>query len=164
MTASGNPWRSIIATIFTPFPRRVGPICSPPPLADVGEVLESWSRKPDEARYQWMRQVIAQGGDIVLVAEEPAGIVGFGIVDSKMREVRALYVHPTAVRRGIGRRLLRELEAQAAFQGITCLQLNASLNADDFYRRNGYTPLSRGVYRLPNGGEMDCVRMEKIIP
>jgi putative acetyltransferase len=125
------------------------------------EIIEVWSRTPDEARYQWMRQTITQGEDVVVVAEDKSGILGFGLVISKLCELRALYVHPTAGRRGIGKKILRELETRAIAQGISYLQLNASLNAEAFYQANGYNALSRGTFRLSSKHEMDCVKMEK---
>ncbi|MBI3802021.1 MAG: GNAT family N-acetyltransferase [Deltaproteobacteria bacterium] len=125
------------------------------------EIIEDWSRKPDEARYQWMRQIITQGNEVVIVAEDESGILGFGLMIPQLRELRALYVHPTAGRRGIGQRILQELETRAVMQGIPCLQLNASLNAEAFYLRNGYKTLSPGTLRLSTEHEMDCIKMEK---
>jgi len=125
------------------------------------EIIEAWSRKPDEARFQWMRQMIASGEEVVLVAEAPSGILGFGVLIPKLHELRALYVHPEAGRQGIGKQILQAVEAQAAARGISCLQLLASLNAETFYQRNGYKVLSRGTFRLSPEHEMDCVKMEK---
>jgi N-acetylglutamate synthase-like GNAT family acetyltransferase len=126
------------------------------------EIIEDWSRTPDEARYQWMRQTITRGDEVVIVAEDKSGILGFGSIIPKLRELRALYIHPTAGRRGIGQQILQELETRAVAQGISCLQLNASLNAEAFYRRSGYTSLSRGTFRLSSEREMDCIKMKKI--
>jgi putative acetyltransferase len=125
------------------------------------EIIEDWSRKPDEARYQWMRQLITQDEEIIIVAEDKSGILGFGTIIPKLHELRALYVHPTVGRRGIGGKILQELEMRAVAQGISCLQLNASLNAEKFYHCSGYKNLSRGTFRLSNKHEMDCVKMEK---
>jgi len=87
--------------------------------------------------------------------------LGFGLLFPKTEELRALYVHPNSGRRGIGRRMLQELESRAAVLGISRLGLNSSLNAEAFYRANGYRTLSRGRFRLSAEYEMDCVRMEK---
>jgi putative acetyltransferase len=78
-----------------------------------------------------------------------------------MMEVRAPYVSPAASGQGVGQEILRELENRAAAQGITRIQLNASLNADTFYRRHGYETLSRSTLRLSDEHEMDCIRMGK---
>jgi putative acetyltransferase len=125
------------------------------------EILEAWSAKPGETRYQWMRNLITNGEEIVVVGEGESGILGFGLLIPKMEELRALYVHPAAGRRGIGKQILQALEAQTAALDISRLWLNASLNAETFYCSNGYTTLSRGRFRLSAEHEMDCVRMEK---
>lgn len=127
------------------------------------EIIEDWSRKPDESRYQWMRQTITDGKEVVIVAEGKSEILGFGLIIPESRELRALYVHPSAGRRGIGKKILQELETRAIVQGISCLQLNASLNAEAFYQGNGYKALSRGTFRLSSEHEMYCVRMEKTL-
>jgi putative acetyltransferase len=125
------------------------------------EVIEVWSRKPDEARYEWMRELIAQGDSIVIVGEDQTSILGFGIVIPKLMELRALYVRPAASGQGVGQAVLGELEHRAAAQGIVRIELNASLNADAFYRRHGYETLSRSTLRLSDELEMDCIRMGK---
>ena len=125
------------------------------------EVIEGWSRKPDEARYKWMRELIVQGESIVIVGEDPSSILGFGIVVPDSMELQALYVSPAASGQGVGPRILRELESRAASRGIARLQLNASLNAAAFYRRHGYATLSRTTLRLSDEHEMDCLRMGK---
>lgn len=127
------------------------------------EIIESWSKKPDEARYQWMHKIIEEGTEIVVVAEGESGIVGFGIIIPALREMRALYVHPAAGRRGIGEKTLLELEVRAVSRGISILKLNSSLNATAFYERNGYKSLSRGTVRLSNEHEMACIKMEKCL-
>lgn len=125
------------------------------------EVKEAWSRKPDEARYQWMRQVVTLGEELVVVAEDACGVQGFGIVSPASCQLRALYVHPAVCSRGIGRALLQELESRTRGLGIKMLQLNASLNAERFYQRNGYESLMRDSFALSSDYEMACVKMEK---
>jgi putative acetyltransferase len=127
------------------------------------EILEAWSAKPGETRYQWMHSLIANGEEIVIVGEIESEILGFGLLTPKVGELRALYVHPDAGRRGIGKQILHALETCAAVLGLLHLRLNASLNAQAFYRSNGYTSLSRGTFRLSAEHEMDCVKMEKHI-
>lgn len=125
------------------------------------EILEAWSGKPGERRYQWMRNLISKGEETVVVGEAVSGVLGFGIFFPELEELRALYVHPDAGRRGIGKTILRGLEAQAAEHGVLRIHLNASLNAEAFYRANGYASLSPGKFTLSAGVEMDCVKMEK---
>ena len=125
------------------------------------EILEAWSARPGEARYIWMRNVIANHDNTVVVGEVDACIQGFGIFVPRLEEICALYVDPAAGRRGVGKAILQALEMRAAEQGNMRIRLNASLNAEAFYRSNGYASLSRSKFRLSPGHEMDCVKMEK---
>ncbi len=124
------------------------------------EIIEAWSRRPDEARYKWMREVIAKGDVTVMVAEDGPAVVGFGMIDPQLAELRALYVAPESCHRGIGGKILMKLELCARTCGVSRLHVNASLNADQFYRRHGYEFLARGTQRL-NDHEMDCLKMAK---
>jgi hypothetical protein len=60
------------------------------------EVLDRWSALPGEARYQRIRDAIAKGEELFLVAEEASGIVGFGSIMPSLQELHAVYVHPQA--------------------------------------------------------------------
>jgi ribosomal protein S18 acetylase RimI-like enzyme len=41
--------------------------------------------------------------------------------------------------------------------------MDASINAEAFYRRAGYEILERGVHRLRSGREMACLKMKKTL-
>jgi putative acetyltransferase len=125
------------------------------------EVLDTWSRQPDEARYQRIRDAVTKGEELFLVAQDASGVVGFGSIVPSAQELRAVYVHPKAGRRGVGARILAELERLAIDCDVSQLQMAASINAEAFYRRAGYEVVERGVHRLGGGVEMACVRMKK---
>jgi putative acetyltransferase len=127
------------------------------------DVLDSWSRQPDETRYQQIRQAIVQGDELFLVAEDASGVVGFGSIVPASHELRALYVHPRVARRGVGTKLLGRLGRLAVLKHCAYLQLEASLNAEAFYSRHGYEVVERGVHRLSTGHEMACVKMKKTL-
>ncbi len=124
-------------------------------------VLDSWSRRPDEARYQRMREIITGDDELVLVAEAASEVVAFGSIVPHLPELRAVYVHPDAGRRGIGSQLLAALERLALERGASELHTHASVNAEAFYRRAGYEVVERGIHRLGTGQEMACVKMFK---
>ncbi len=128
------------------------------------EILTSWSPVPSDARYEAMGRVIAGGSEQVLVAEEDSGIAGFGSIEPASGELCAIYVHPSAGRRGVGSRLVAALEHLASSRGIPILHLSASVNAVRFYRRAGYETLGDDVVRLTSGQEMACVKMRKTLP
>lgn len=125
------------------------------------EVLDSWAGSPDESRYRQMLQTITGGDELILVAEDRSGVVAFGSIVPRLRELRAVYVHPEAGRRGVGSQVLLALECLALERGVAQLQMDASVNAEAFYRRAGYVVLERGTHRLNNGHEMACVKMVK---
>jgi putative acetyltransferase len=125
------------------------------------ETLDAWSSRPNAARYQRLRDAIAKGEELFVVAETASGVVGFGSILPSQEELHAVYVHPTVARRGIGSQILAELERLAIGRGLRQLHLSASLNAEAFYRRAGYEVIERGVLRLTPATEMACVKMKK---
>ena len=125
------------------------------------EVLDAWSGDPSEARFERMRRAIASEDELVLVAESSSRVIAFGSVVVSLTELRSLYVHPDASRRGVGAALLAELERLAVKRGLTRLQLKASLNAEAFYRRSGYAVVGPGVHQIAAGLTMACVEMRK---
>jgi putative acetyltransferase len=125
------------------------------------DVLDAWSRQPDERRYQQLREAVASPDEFFLVAEDPSGVIGFGSVAPASHELLAVYVHPRVGRRGVGKKILAGLEELAIGKGATFLETDASINAQEFYRRAGYDTLTPDVHRLQSGLEMACVRMAK---
>jgi hypothetical protein len=52
-------------------------------------------------------------------------------------------------------------ELKAGARGALYLELDASLNAEAFYLRHGYTATARGTHRFATGCDMDCIKMRK---
>ena len=125
------------------------------------KVLDAWFGEPREARFARMRQAIGSADELVLVAEDGQRVIGFGSIVLSLGELRSLYVHPDAWRRGVGAVLLAELERLAAGRGLTRLQLKASLNAEPFYQASGYASDGPGVHQIGAGLTMACVKMHK---
>jgi putative acetyltransferase len=98
---------------------------------------------------------------IVLVAEDKEGIVGFGEVVSKSRELRAVYVSPKAGRKGVNSAILAELKKAARNNDIDELWLDSSITAEPFYLAHGWNVTERGEHVLNNGARMACVKMCK---
>lgn len=115
--------------------------------------IEAWSRRGNRERYL----ARLESSDI-LVAEIDGEPVGFGQLDPERSEIVAVYVDPERGRRGVGRRLVAELEEKASERGWDELELDASLNAVRFYARLGYERLGEKVHE-PIG--IPCVRMRK---
>ena len=69
-------------------------------------------------------------------------------------------VHPEHARRGLGRRMLTELENRAQALGCAEIQLNARAEAAGFYRRHGYADSGPGPLLF---GCIEHVRMCKAL-
>jgi GNAT superfamily N-acetyltransferase len=107
-----------------------------------------WSRlAPCYARFTKAGEIVATGGNPV------PGVA----------TVRSMFVAPERARRGVGRAIMRAVEADAREWGMFLLRLTAMLSAERFYRTLGYSGEARGHMRLPDGARLGCVRLEKLI-
>jgi N-acetylglutamate synthase-like GNAT family acetyltransferase len=120
------------------------------------EEIEAWAAPRGINFY-----VKAIEGKEFYVAEDGGEIIGFGTLNLEGGEVEAVYVHPAAIRRGVGLKLLRTLEERARVGGLKSLHLCASLNAVGFYARAGFVQQQHTSHRLANGVEIACVLMSK---
>ena len=100
----------------------------------------------------------------VLVAERGSSMVGFGQLDPLLGELEALYVAPEDAGCGVGSQLLTALEALAWKAGAMRMSLDASLNAEPFYRARGYVRLHMAQRVLTPEVQLACVRMRKQRP
>lgn len=124
------------------------------------EVLSAWSPPPDASRRDWLADLIGRDSTLGLVAVSGGhSIVGFCIALPGQALLKALYVHPALNGRGIGQQLLRQVEARCRALGLAALELNASYNAEAFYRRCGYEALSPVVQPLTDSVTMGAIRM-----
>jgi GNAT superfamily N-acetyltransferase len=77
--------------------------------------------------------------------------------------VRAMFVRSDWTRRRLGTRILDACEAAARDEGFTHLSLMATLPGYQLYARYGYREVERVVNAMPDGVELELVRMEKPI-
>jgi len=124
-------------------------------------VLEAWSPPSGTRRLSSLSDAIASDHEVLLVAEMEGTVVGWGALHPAQGELRAIYVHPSHARRGMGALLLRQLEGHASNMGLKKLQLNASMNAEPFYKSQGYERVSIGLHKLNDELSMTCVTMNK---
>jgi len=78
-------------------------------------------------------------------------------------KIRAFFVDPAWVRRGIGSLILDACEAAAIGDGFRRLEMGATLTGIPFYRMRGYSEREHLGVPLRNGESLPIVRMEKII-
>ena len=125
------------------------------------DVLEQWAGPVSLARAERLYREGQAGGAIQFVAELDGEVMGFGVVAPAAGEIVACYVAPEASRRGVGSRLLAEMEGLARQAGCAHLTLRSSTNAKSFYRARGYLEAGRGEYAFGNGVRMQTVTMRK---
>jgi GNAT superfamily N-acetyltransferase len=76
-------------------------------------------------------------------------------------KIRAFFVHPDWVRRGIGSMILEACERAAVAADFTRFEMGATLTGVPLYRARGYVALENIEVRLKNGESLAVVRMEK---
>ena len=76
-------------------------------------------------------------------------------------KIRAFFVHPDWVRRGIGSMILEACEKAASAAGFTRFEMGATLTGVPLYRAKGYVALENLDVPLKNGESLVVVRMEK---
>ncbi|HEV7915517.1 MAG TPA: GNAT family N-acetyltransferase [Albitalea sp.] len=100
----------------------------------------------------------------VIVARQPGGLLGFGIMKYEEEEAHLLLlaVHTAQRRKGVGSALLAWLEATVGAAGIGIVRLETRAKNDEarsFYRHHGFEEvgLHEGYYQ----GVEDAMRMAK---
>lgn len=78
-------------------------------------------------------------------------------------KIRAFFVHPGWVRRGIATQILERCEEAARAAGFRRLEMGATLTGVRMYAARGYVELERIEVPLVNGSSLPVVRMGKTI-
>lgn len=102
----------------------------------------------------------AQKCDDYLVAEKDGVVVGFGC--RRNDELLGLYVHPSAVRQGVGSALLEELLERVCEEGFLCVRAESSLGAQNFYERRGFVSVKQSTLSISEVA-IPCVVMQKLL-
>ena len=75
--------------------------------------------------------------------------------------VCSLYVSPRTSRKGIGKLLLCYLENKAKVKGYKSVRLESSLNAEGFYKANGYQVTQRDCWHFIGDHQIRAILMTK---
>jgi GNAT superfamily N-acetyltransferase len=110
------------------------------------EQISGWMGERTPAFYE---DLIAKGR--MVVVEREATIVAF--VDAVPGEVTRLFILPDAAGMGLGSRLLKIGIEKARLGHEGPVKLEATLNAEGFYRRHGFKASGRGRFSHRLGGE-----------
>lgn len=104
----------------------------------------------------WSKRKTLYGGDQYAARED-------SLLDPTRdaAKIRAFFVHPDWVRRGIGSMILEACENAAQEAGFTRLEMGATLSGVAFYQAKGYAALENLDVSLGNGETLPIVRMAK---
>jgi GNAT superfamily N-acetyltransferase len=104
----------------------------------------------------WSRRTAVFGGD----RDRPGGEELLDPAHDAAR-IRAFFIHPAWVRRGIGRRILTACEAALQEAGFTTAELVGTLTGEPLYTAFGYSVLERYEVPLAGGLTLPVVHMSK---
>jgi GNAT superfamily N-acetyltransferase len=118
------------------------------------EQIAGWMGERTPAFYD---EMIAKGRMVVV---ERDGVV-FGFVDAEPGELTRLFVSPEEAGGGFGARLLAAGIEAARFGTEGPVRVEATLNAEGFYRRHGFRTLGHASFSHGLGGpRIEVVLME----
>ncbi|MBR0779861.1 GNAT family N-acetyltransferase [Bradyrhizobium iriomotense] len=116
--------------------------------------IENWMGERTPRFYE---ELIAKGRMTVCLRND----IVIGFVDAEPGEVTRLFVLPGAAGSGVGQRLLEIGVAQARLGQSGPIRLEATINAEAFYRRYGFRSTGRGQFSHGLGGApIEIIHME----
>ena len=83
--------------------------------------------------------------------------------ETEPARVRAMFVHGSWTRRGLGRAILEACERAARAEGFKRLALGATLPGEPLYRAFGFREVERFTVTMPDGVSLEAVAMERSI-
>jgi GNAT superfamily N-acetyltransferase len=90
-------------------------------------------------------EMVPPRGEYVALWEDGRAVAGGGVralEEPGVAEVKRMWVEPDRRGRGLGHRLLAEIEAAASRLGFTVLRLDTAGSIADFYLAAGYVPIA----------------------
>lgn len=122
----------------------------------VAEISESETQSTIVGCGGWSQRKTLYGGDQYVARED-------SLLDPARdaAKIRAFFVHPHWVRRGIGGMILEACEKAARDAGFKRLEMGATLSGVAFYRAKGYVALENLEVSLGNGEALPIVKMAK---
>ena len=106
----------------------------------------------------WSKRKTLYGGDHLKKQEDPLRDPS---IEPAM--IRAFFVHPEFIRRGIGRRFIQLCEEALVVAGFKSVDIVATLAGEPLYANCGYLVTDRYEIPLINGLSIQVVRMAKIL-
>jgi pimeloyl-ACP methyl ester carboxylesterase len=98
--------------------------------------------------------VVAENGN----TKQP---IGFGLLNTNTSVIKALYVHNTYFKLGIGSKIIKYLEQETLNKKNMTIYLRASLNALNFYNKNGFQEICPTKCFIKTNLNLDGIFMAK---
>src|SRR5215475_7838234 len=121
------------------------------------EQQEAWAAAADDEEAFGKKLA----GELTLIATLRNAPVGFASLKGK-DHIDMLYVHPSAAGQGVASALLDALEKLAGGRGAKNLTVDASDNAQDFFKKRGYVARQRNSITI-NGEWLANTTMQKTL-
>src|ERR1700704_1919281 len=116
---------------------------------------QAWASAADDEEQFGQRLA----GELTLIATLQNSPVGFASLKGA-DHIDMLYVHPSAVRQGVASMLCDALEKLAGARGAKSLTVDASDNAQEFFKKRGYVAKQRNTVTV-NGEWLANTTMQK---
>jgi GNAT superfamily N-acetyltransferase len=104
----------------------------------------------------WGRRRTLYGGDHTAGRDDT-----FSDPAVEAARIRAMYTHPSWIRRGVGTLLLELGESAARDAGFKTIELGSTLPGEPFYIARGYKEVSQETQIAANGAENVVIKMLK---
>jgi putative acetyltransferase len=118
---------------------------------------EAWASAADDEE-EFGKKLASE---LTLIASLKNAPVGFASLKGK-DHIDMLYVHPNAAGQGVASALLDALEKLAGARGAEKLAVDASDNAQEFFRKRGYVAQQRNTITI-NGEWLANTTMQKAL-
>ena len=122
-----------------------------------GEQQEAWASVADDEEAFGKKLA----GELTLIATLRSAPVGFASLKGA-DHIDMLYVHPAATGKGVASALCDALERLAGGRGAKNLTVDASDNAQDFFKKRGYVAKQRNSVTV-NGEWLANTTMQKML-
>ena len=120
------------------------------------EVLLDWIGEAKPERFE----LSANDGCTQYVKILKGVIACFGELNIEKQLLLSLFDSPNYAGKGIGQEMIEFLFTKASAAGIKVLKVDSSLNAANFYLRNGFVELSKCDFTTQNGVVLESIKME----
>ncbi|MBE9549087.1 MAG: GNAT family N-acetyltransferase [Proteobacteria bacterium] len=123
------------------------------------DIVDAWAGEPRPDRFV----LGAENGDEQYVLLLKGKIVCFGAINIDKQLLESLFVTPSHAGSGLGCELLKFLVEKATIAGVKVLRLDSSLNAVNFYVRNGFVEQRESEFMSKSGIVLKSVIMERAL-